>query len=104
MAMNSVAPVRVYILTWAALMALLAATFALAHVHLGDWNPAVGLVIATAKAVIVALFFMHLRRASALIVVAAVAALFWLGILFGLSGADYATRHISPAPWSAPRD
>jgi len=31
-----------------------------------------------------------------------VVALFALAILFGLSGTDYATRTIHPAPWVAP--
>lgn len=100
--MNSPPPVRVYILTWLALMALLAATFTLAHFHLGGANAAVGLAIAAAKVALVGLFFMHLRRASALIAIFAVATLFWLAIMFGLSGTDYATRAISPAAWSAP--
>jgi len=100
--MNSPPPVRVYILTWLALMGLLAASFTAAHFHLGEANTAVGLAIAAAKAVLVALFFMHLRRASALIAIFAIGALFWIAILFGLSGTDYATRSITPAPWTAP--
>ena len=100
--MNSAPRVRVYAFTWVALMALLAATFALAHLNLGAWNPVVALAIAAAKAVLVALFFMHLKRSSALIVLFALVALFALSLLFGLSGADYATRAVHPAPWVAP--
>lgn len=98
--MNSPPPVRVYILTWLALMALLAATFTAAHFRLGAFNTAVGLAIAAAKVALVGLFFMHLRRATALIAIFAVATLFWLAILFGLSGTDYATRRITTAPWT----
>ena len=100
--MNSPPPVRVYIFTWLALMALLAGTFALAHFHLGGGNTAVGLAIAAVKVALVGLFFMHLRRATALIAIFAVATLFWLAILFGLSGTDYATRQVTPAPWVTP--
>ena len=100
--MNSPPPVRVYLLTWIALMALLAATFTLAHFCLGSFNAAVALAIAAAKAGLVALFFMHLRRASVLLAIFAAGAFLWLAILFGLSGTDYATRQVSPAPWSAP--
>jgi len=100
--MNSPPAVRVYVLSWLALMALLAATFVLAHFRLGTWNPVAALAIAAAKVALVALFFMHLRRSSALIVLFALVALFALAILFGLSGADYATRTIHPAPWMAP--
>ena len=100
--MSAPARPRVYWLAWAALLVLLAATFGLAHVRLGSFNPAVSMAIALAKAVLVALFFMHLRRASALVVLFALVGLFMLGILFALSGADYATRTITPAPWEAP--
>jgi cytochrome c oxidase subunit 4 len=100
--MNSPPPLRVYALTWVALMALLVATFVLAHFRLGAWNPVAALAIAAAKAVLVALFFMHLKRSSTLIVLFALVALFALAILFGLSGTDYATRTIHPAPWVAP--
>jgi cytochrome c oxidase subunit 4 len=100
--MNSPPALRVYAFTWVALMALLVATFVLAHFRLGPWNPVAALAIAAAKVVLVALFFMHLRRSSALVVLFALAGLFALAILFGLSGADYATRSIHPTPWVAP--
>ena len=100
--MNSPPPVRVYLLTWVALMALLVATFVVAHFQLGWGNPAAALAIAAAKAVLVALFFMHLKRSSVLVVLFSLVALFALAILFGLSGADYATRAIHAAPWVAP--
>jgi len=100
--MNSVPAVRVYAMTWASLMALLAATFILAHLRLGAWNPVAALAIAAAKAVLVALFFMHLKRSSALTVLFALVALFALAILFTLSGADYATRLWHEAPWRHP--
>lgn len=102
--MNSPAPVRVYLWTWVALMALLAATFASAHYRLGTLNAIINLAISVAKTVLVAWFFMHLRRASALVVVFSVAALFGLALLFGLSGTDYLTRHTVPAAWHSPAE
>jgi len=97
------APVRAYVGVWIALLALLALTAGSAFVNLGAWNSVANLVIAAAKALLVAAFFMHLRRhASALVRVFAAAALFTLALLFALSGADYATRHIAPVPWSEP--
>jgi cytochrome c oxidase subunit 4 len=95
-------PARDYWIAWAVLLGLLAATFALAHVRLGELNAAVSLAIGALKALLVILVFMKLRRASALIVVFALAGLIALAILFGLSGADYATRVTTPAPWSSP--
>ena len=100
--MNRPPPVRIYWMTWLALLALLATTFGVAHLKLGAFNPVASLAIAAAKATHVALFFMHLKRSSALIVLFALVALLWLAILFGLSGADYATRAIHAAPWVAP--
>ena len=92
---------RIYVVTWAALMALLVATFAIAHWPLGIWNSVSSLTIAAIKMALVALVFMHLKRASTLLVMFAGIALVWLALLFGLSGTDYATRAVSPAPWNA---
>jgi len=95
-------PVRAYWITWVALLALLGTTFALAHVRLGSLNTAVSLAIGATKALLVALVFMKLRRASPLLVIFAVAGLLALAILFGLSGTDYATRTITAARWTSP--
>jgi cytochrome c oxidase subunit IV len=96
------APARAYWITWVVLLGLLASTFALAHVRLGDLNAAVSLAIGAVKALLVVLVFMKLRQASTLLVVFAVAGLIALAVLFGLSGTDYATRTTTPAPWTAP--
>ena len=45
-----------------------------------------------AKGVLIALFFMHLRGAGALLRIAAVTGILWLALLFGLSWSDIATR------------
>ncbi len=89
-------------LVWAALMVLLLLTFGSAYLKLGAWNSAINLAIAVAKALLVALFFMHLRRGSNLVRIFAVTALVTLALLFGLSHADYATRGIHWAPWQTP--
>jgi cytochrome c oxidase subunit IV len=90
------------VITWLGLLALLAATAALANVPMGTWNTAASFSIAALKGLLVALFFMHLRRASALIALFAAAGLLWLAVLFGLGAADLAAGEASPAPWSAP--
>jgi cytochrome c oxidase subunit 4 len=84
---------------WIALMVLLASTWGSAYVKLGTWNAVINFTIATAKVLLVALFFMHLRTAAAVTRLVAVTALFMLGILFALSLADYATRGTYRAPW-----
>ena len=92
-----------YFLTWIALMGLLGLTLASSYVPLGAWNGTLNLGIAGAKALLIALFFMHLRHASALLRLAAITGLLWLALLFGLSWSDIATRTLAPAPWSAVR-
>lgn len=94
--------IRSLVLSWAALMALLALTWGLAQLPMGALNTVASLAIATAKVAIVALFFMQLRRASTIVLVAALVGLAWLALLYGLSAADFGTRTISPAPWRGP--
>jgi cytochrome c oxidase subunit 4 len=90
------------ILVWAALMALLLLTFGSAYLKLGVWNGVINMGIAVAKALLVAVFFMHLKSGTALLRIVAAAALLALALLFGLSGADYATREVQRAPWQTP--
>jgi cytochrome c oxidase subunit 4 len=67
-----------------------------ATLDLGRFNAAVALGIATIKATLVALFFMHVWRASEkLTKLVVIGALFFLLLLLGLTMSDYATR-----PWS----
>jgi cytochrome c oxidase subunit 4 len=87
---------------WVALLVLLLLTFGSSYLKLGAWNSVINFCIAAAKALLVVLFFMHLRRASAILRIAAIAGLLTLALLFGLSGADYRTRTIHAAPWQAP--
>jgi cytochrome c oxidase subunit 4 len=60
---------------------------------LGPFNTIVALVIATFKALLVVLIFMHVKYASErLTKVVLISAVFWLLILLALSLADYTTR------------
>jgi cytochrome c oxidase subunit 4 len=64
-----------------------------ATLDLGRYNAAVALGIATIKATLVALFFMHVWHASEkLTKLVVIAALFFLLLLLGLTMSDYATR------------
>ncbi len=90
-------------LVWGALMAFLAATFASSYVPLGGWNSALNMAISVAKALLIALFFMELRNAGALLRIAAAIGLLWLAILFGLSWTDLGSRPHTGAPWTSPR-
>jgi len=95
-------PYRGHFLVWVALMVLLLLTLGSAYLKLGVWNGVINLAIAAVKAMLVAIFFMHLRSASALLRIVAAVALLMLALLFGLSRSDYATRLIQPAPWQTP--
>lgn len=96
-------PPRSLLLTWVALLALVAATLGLAYAPMpGPLNLIVAMGISAAKTVLVVVIFMKLLRASALTRAAAVAGLFWLAILFALSATDYLTRTDAPVDTGAP--
>lgn len=80
------------LLTWVALLILLATTCALSYVPLGAGNLPVALFIAGIKASLVALVFMRLFEPNPLIRLAAAAGPIWIFIMFLLTGADYFTR------------
>lgn len=77
---------------WLGLMALLALTCALAYAPLGPYQPAFGFGLAFAQAGLVALLFMRLDQANALIRLTAACGLFWAAILFTLTLADVLSR------------
>ncbi|MBP0588320.1 cytochrome C oxidase subunit IV family protein [Paraburkholderia sp. LEh10] len=87
---------------WVALVALLLLTFGSSYLKLGAWNSVLNLFIAVAKALLVAIYFMNLRRASPILRIASVTALLMLAVLFGLSGTDYSTRTVRGTSWQAP--
>ena len=87
---------KTYYIVWALLMALMILTAALSRVPLGEWNTAIALVIATIKALLVLLFFMHVKYEDSKITwVAVIGGFFWLGLMLGLTMTDYLTRGLS---------
>ena len=86
-----------YLIVFAALMVLLVITVAVAfYVHAGNLNLVIAMVIATIKAALVVLFFMHVKYASRLTKIFVLSAFLWLAILFALTFADYVTRDWLP--------
>jgi len=82
-----------YLAIGAVLLVLTATTVGAAFVNLGPLNPVVALLIATIKATLVVLFFMHVKGASEKLTGAVVVSgFFFLAILLSLSLADYLTR------------
>jgi cytochrome c oxidase subunit 4 len=87
-----------YLIVWVSLLALLGLTVAVAYIHLGWFNPVIAVGIAAAKAVIIILYFMHVRYSSKLIWVFVAAGFFWLGIIMVGTMGDYLTRIYLPHP------
>ena len=88
-------PLRVYYMVFVALMFFMVLTIAAAflpHHTLGTWSTIIALAIATTKAVLVVLYFMHVKYSTRLTWVVVVASFLWLGVLFVLTFADYLTR------------
>jgi cytochrome c oxidase subunit 4 len=89
---DHIVPTRTYYLIFAILMACTALTVAIAFVDLGPLNTVAALVIAVFKAVLVVLFFMHVKYSTRLTWAVVVGSVFWLGILLTLTMSDYLTR------------
>ncbi|MFZ0916569.1 MAG: cytochrome C oxidase subunit IV family protein [Candidatus Udaeobacter sp.] len=83
---------KVYWRTCAALMLLLALTWSVGYANLGLFNLIVALAISVTKALIVALFFMHIKGSSRLLHLAATVGVIWLLIMLSLTLTDYFTR------------
>jgi cytochrome c oxidase subunit 4 len=87
---------KFYYTIWIALLCLTGITAAVSFIDLGPFNTIVALVIATVKALLVVLFFMHVKYTTEkLTKIVIVSAIFWLFLLLALSMADYGTRLLS---------
>jgi cytochrome c oxidase subunit 4 len=83
---------RIYYAVFGTLAVLTAVTVGAAFLDLGLLNPVVALAIAVFKAVLVILYFMHVRYSTRLTWVVVAAGVFWLGILLALTMNDYLAR------------
>ena len=95
---HHIVPIPLYLTVFAALMVLLVLTLVAAHYDLGEWNLVIAMTIAVAKAVLIVLFFMHLRWSTSLVRFFACAALFWLSIMFVMTLQDYFSRFATMLP------
>ena len=88
-----IVPVKVYFAIFLALLVGTALTVLAAFVDF-PWrfNTIVALSIASIKATLVVLYFMHVRYSPRLVWVIVASALFWMGILFAFTFSDYFTR------------
>ncbi len=83
---------RTNFITFGALLLLLGATVWAAYLPLGVLHFPIAMLISTLKAVLIAIFFMHLIESRRTTVVVAVASLLWLGIMIALTLCDYHSR------------
>lgn len=95
--------VKLYLLVFFSLLVLTATTVGVAYIDLGGhWNTTAAITIAFIKAMLVVLFFMHLRYSSHLLKLVAASGLLWLMILLSLTMSDYLTRNwiAQPTGWA----
>jgi cytochrome c oxidase subunit 4 len=91
--MAEVVPRRIYYRVYVALLGLLLLTWGLAYLDLGHpWSLIVALTIAIGKALLVVLFFMHVRYGRRLTWVFVGAGIAWMGHMLILTMSDYLTR------------
>lgn len=81
-----------YLIIYVILMALVGATVAAAFVNLGPFNILTAMVIASVKAVLVVLYFMHVRYEKGLAWLIALGSTVWLALLIVITLGDYLTR------------
>jgi cytochrome c oxidase subunit 4 len=89
---HHVIPQKVYVLVFVTLICLTLITVDVAFYNFGFLNIYIAMTIATCKALIVVLYFMHVRYSPKLTWIFAGAGIFWLIILFALLVSDYLTR------------
>ncbi len=93
---------RAYVAVFFVLIGLALLTTGLAYLDLGKLNTVVAFIIALTKALLVVLYFMHVKYERRLVLVFAIAGFVWLGILMVLTASDYLTRGWLPAPGELP--
>jgi cytochrome c oxidase subunit IV len=76
------------------LLILTAVTYSVATINLGPFNIVIALTIATCKATLVVLYFMHARYSPRRTQLVIVSGIFWLAILLALTMSDYLTRSL----------
>lgn len=83
---------KTYVLIFLSLLTLTGLTVWVAQFNLGPMSDVVALAIAATKALLVILFFMHVKESSRLTKLTVAAGFFWLAIFIGLILTDYLSR------------
>ena len=87
-----IVPKRVYYAIYLILLVCTYLTWQIAVFDLGALNTVAALTIAVFKAVLVVLFFMHVKYSTRLTWAVVLGSVFWFGILIALTMSDYLTR------------
>ena len=90
---HHIVPLGLYALIGITLLVMTGVTYGVALIDLGPYNTIVALTIASFKATLVVLIFMHVKYTSEKLTKAVIiSAIFFLGLLLTLSLADFGTR------------
>ena len=92
MSEHVVVPFRIYVTIFITLLLLTLVTVDVAFFNFGMMNVYIALAVATTKATLVILFFMHVRYQPPLMAVFAAAGFLWLLILLTFTLSDFLTR------------
>jgi cytochrome c oxidase subunit IV len=84
---------KTYLLILLALLVLTATTTGAAFINMGVFSPIVALGIACLKAVLVILFFMHIRYSSRVMMLTVGAGFFTFLVLITMTLSDYISRN-----------
>ena len=87
-----VVPFKIYAVIFATLLLLTLVTVDVAFYNVGLMNLPIALAVATTKATLVILYFMHVRYQPPLIAVFAAAGFVWLLLLLTFTLSDFLTR------------
>ena len=90
--MSHVVPQKIYVLVFVTLLCMTLITVDVAFYNFGWLNIYLALIIATFKATIVVMYFMHVKFSPRLTWLFAIAGIFWMIILLVLMLADYMSR------------
>jgi cytochrome c oxidase subunit 4 len=82
----------VYVTILLALLVGTGLTVWASFIDLGPWNPVIALAIATTKAMLVVLYFMHVKYSTKLTKLTVSAGIFMFLVLISMTLADYISR------------
>ena len=89
---HHILPLKLYITVFISLLVLTAFTVWIAQFHFGALNTFIAMLVATVKATLVALYFMHLKYDDKMNAVCLLSGVFFLVVMFAFIAIDVYTR------------